>query len=103
MISAPPPQDCLREKASCPGAFVLRHLLLCPWDSPGENTEVGCHFLLPNTGIKPMSPMSPALAGRFFTTEPPRKPWSLPRLMANQPSQWFSLNISSSNIPNLYL
>ena len=20
--------------------------LLCPWDSPGRNTEVGCHFLL---------------------------------------------------------
>ena len=21
--------------------------LLCPWDSPGKNTGVGCHFLLP--------------------------------------------------------
>jgi len=21
--------------------------LLCPWDSPGKNTIVGCHFLLP--------------------------------------------------------
>ena len=20
--------------------------LLCPWNSPGKNTEVGCHFLL---------------------------------------------------------
>ena len=20
--------------------------LLCPWDLPGKNTEVGCHFLL---------------------------------------------------------
>ena len=20
--------------------------LLCPWDFPGKNTEVGCHFLL---------------------------------------------------------
>ena len=20
--------------------------LLCPWESPGKNTEVGCHFLL---------------------------------------------------------
>jgi len=25
-------------------------------------------------GIKPISPASPALAGRFFTTEPPGKP-----------------------------
>ena len=28
---------------------------------------------LPNPGIKPMSPVSPALAGGFFTTEPPGK------------------------------
>ena len=26
---------------------------------------------LPNPGIKPASPVSPAFAGRFFTTEPP--------------------------------
>ena len=29
---------------------------------------------LPSPGIKPTSPVSPALAGRFFTTVPPRKP-----------------------------
>ena len=29
---------------------------------------------LPNPGIKPTSPVAPALAGRFLTTEPPRKP-----------------------------
>ena len=29
---------------------------------------------LPNLGIKPLSPLSPELAGRFFTTEPPGKP-----------------------------
>ena len=29
---------------------------------------------LPNPGIEPGSPMSPTLAGRFFTPEPPRKP-----------------------------
>ena len=23
--------------------------LLCPWDSPGKNTGVGCHFLLQGT------------------------------------------------------
>ena len=30
---------------------------------------------LPDPGIKPMSPVSPALAGGFFTTEPPGKPY----------------------------
>ena len=29
---------------------------------------------LPNSGIDPVSPASPALAGGFFTTEPPGKP-----------------------------
>ena len=52
--------------------------LLCPWDFSGKNTRVGCHFLLqgilPNSGIKPVSPMSPVLADRFFTTAPPGKP-----------------------------
>ena len=27
--------------------------LLCPQDSPGKNTGVGCHFLLPGTTIHP--------------------------------------------------
>ena len=99
-----------------------------PWDSPGNSTGVGCHFLLqhmkvkserevaqlsttlcdpmncslpgssvhgisqvrvmecvatpfpgdlPNPGIEPVSP---ALAGRFFTTESPRKPHFAPYL-----------------------
>ena len=37
--------------------------LLCP--SSGD---------LPNPGIEPASPVSPALVGGFFTTEPPEKP-----------------------------
>ena len=36
-----------------------------PFPPPGD---------LPNPGIEPPSPVSPALAGRFFTTEPPGKP-----------------------------
>ena len=44
---------------------------LCPWDFPGKNTEVGCQFFLqgifPDPGIEPVSP---ALAGGFFATEP---------------------------------
>jgi len=30
---------------------------------------------LPDPGIKPMAPEFPALAGGFFTTEPPGKPY----------------------------
>ena len=28
------------------------HSLLCPWDSPGKNTGVGCHFLLQCMKVK---------------------------------------------------
>ena len=49
--------------------------LLCPWDSPGKNWS-GLPFpspgSLPNPWIKSVSL---ALEGRFFTTEPPGKPY----------------------------
>ena len=35
---------------------------------------------LPDPGIKPMSPVSPALTGRFLTTEPPGKPQTLEKV-----------------------
>ena len=45
--------------------------LLCPWDFPGMNTGVGCHFLV--QGIfttRELEPGSPASAGGVFTAEP---------------------------------
>ena len=48
------------------GCLVVAHRLSCP---------VACGILVPQPGIKPMSP---ALQGRFLTTEPPGKsPWNL--------------------------
>ena len=45
--------------------------LLCPWDSPGKITGMGCHFflqgILPDQGIESASPVSPALVDGFFT------------------------------------
>ena len=32
--------------------------LLCPWDSPGKNTRVGCHFLLQCMKVKNESEVS---------------------------------------------
>ena len=44
----------------------------CPWDSPSNNTGVGCHALLqgifPTQGLGPHLQAPPALAGGFFTT-----------------------------------
>ena len=48
---------------------------LCPWDSPGKNTAVGCHALLqgnlPKLGIEARSP---ALQAASLPSEPPGKP-----------------------------
>ena len=44
--------------------------LLCPWDSPGKNTGVGCHLFLQGIFLTQGSNLrllSPVLAGRFFT------------------------------------
>ena len=60
--------------------------LLCPQDSPGKNTRVGCHALLQGNlthpRIESASLTSPALAGGFFTTEPPWKPHKLYTLLS---------------------
>ena len=41
--------------------IILKYFLrlLCPWDSPGNDTGVGCHFLL--QGIFPTQGLSPCL------------------------------------------
>ena len=52
--------------------------LLCPWDSPGKMTGVGCHFLL--QGIFPTQGWNLPLlrlAFGFLTSEPPGKPHNL--------------------------
>ena len=52
------PMDC-----SLPGSS-------CPWNSPGKDTGVGCHFLL--QGIEPGSPA--LQADEPLPSEPPGKP-----------------------------
>ena len=49
---------------------------LCPWDFPGKNTGVGCHFFL--QGIFPTQGSnlgSPAFQADSLQSEPPGKPW----------------------------
>ena len=53
----------------------------CPWGFPGKNTGVGCHFPppgdLPNSGIEPTLPASPALQVDSLPVESPGKPQGL--------------------------
>ena len=60
------PMDCSPPGSSVHGILQARILEWMPFPPPGN---------LPNPGIKPASLRSPALAGGFFTTEPPGKPY----------------------------
>ena len=79
--------------------------LFCPWNSPGKNTGVDSHFFppgdVPQLAITPASPVAPALAGRFFTTEPPGKSpstvvWKFP-LFFNKDPPHFHFALDSTN------
>ena len=59
------PMDYSQPGSSVHGIFRQEYWSRLPFPPPGD---------LPNPGTEPMSPASPALAGRFFTTEPPGKP-----------------------------
>ena len=45
--------------------------LLCPWDSPGKNTGVGCHSLFRGIFLTQGSSPSFLLGRHFLTIEPP--------------------------------
>ena len=53
------------------GLQPARHL--CPWDSLGGSTGVGCYALLQETSQPRDRTQISSIAGRFFTTEPPGK------------------------------
>ena len=60
------PTDCSPPGSSAHGIFPRQEYWSgLPFPSPGD---------LPDPGIEPVSPDSPALAGKLFTTEPPGKP-----------------------------
>ena len=59
---------------------------------------------LPNPGIEPTSLASPALAGRFFTTEPPGKPNKNAGKQANlDVTDWHPAEPRAAGVPHLAL
>ena len=55
--------------------------LLCPWDSPGKNTGVGCHFLLQCMKVKSESEVAQSCpTQRSHGLQPTRllRPWDFP-------------------------
>ena len=59
-------------------------MLLCPWDFPGKNTGVGCHFLL--QGIFLTQESNPRLL-HFLHWQPDSFPLALP----GQPPSWLHI------------
>ena len=73
---------CAKSLQSCPTLRfhgLLPTRLLSPWDSPGKNTGVGCHFLLQGIFQTQGLNLSPfhllALAGGSFTTSTTYRAW----------------------------
>ena len=62
------PVDCNPPGFSVHGILQQEYWSGLPFPPPGD---------LPNPGIKPASPATPALAGRCFTTTPPGKPYMM--------------------------
>ena len=61
---------------------MLSRSVLCPWDSPGKNSGVGCHVL---QGIFPtprFQARSPTLQVDSLPSEPPGKPNKVPAAAA---------------------
>ena len=101
------PNKVLQPTVKC-GARVLSCVRLCePMDSRQSGSSVHGLFQarileqtvlpppvdLPNPGIKPKSPVSLALSGRFFTTEPPGKALLVNNSMPNKACSLTSNNI----------
>ena len=58
--------------------------LLCPWDFPGKDTGMGCHFLL--QGIFPIQGLNPRLLCRFFTD------WAAREALRNIMYVWYFMS-----------
>ena len=79
-------KNCLFETKS----FMVSYLLIymkpsrfpLSMDFPGKNTGVGCHLLLGSSPPRDQTRVScgSCIAGGFFTTEPPGKPYSFRKI-----------------------
>ena len=84
---------------SCVQLFATHGLeptkLLHPWDSPGKNTGVGCHFLLQGIFLTQGSnPGLPHCRQTLIISAPPGKPlWELNVIVF---PEWFMLTFSWS-------
>ena len=58
----------------CATPWTVATRLLCPWDCPGKNTGVDCHFLFQGIFLTQGSKLNLPHLLRLFATESPGKP-----------------------------
>ena len=73
LLSCPAAAAAAKSLQSSPTLCDPMDRLLCPWDSPGKNTRVGCHFLLQCMKVK-----SEREVARSCSTLRDTMDWSLP-------------------------
>ena len=70
--------------------------LTCPWDSPGKNTGVGCHFLLQYLKVKSESEVThlcPTLSDPMDCS-PPGSP--VPGILQARTLEWVAISFSNA-------
>ena len=77
--------------------WLLPARLLCPWDSWGKNTGVGCHFLL--QGIFPTQRLNPHLP-HWQAGSLPLVPLGSPRRRASLSGNWITQAVVNAPNPN---
>ena len=76
--------------------------ILCPWDSPGKNTEVGCHFLLQCMKVKSESEVTqscPTLNDPMDFSPPGS---SIHGIFQARVLEWGAIAFSRSNLAHTY-
>ena len=64
----------------------------CPWDSPGQNTGVGCHFFSRGSSQPSDQTQVSRIAGRFFTYWATREvPWNNKGINKTLTKTWYSI------------
>ena len=71
----------------------------CAWDSPGKNTEVGCHFLLQCMKVKSESEVArscPTLSDPFDPLDCSPAGSSVPGIFQTRVLEWVAISLSSA-------
>ena len=76
--------------------------LLCPWDSPGKNTGMGCHFLLQGIFLNQGQTQVSCIANsRSVMSDCFATPWTIQSMDFSRPEYWNGqLFPSPGDLPN---